>query len=92
MITIRDEVEHDIWWQVKAENSSFWFHNWIRQGAVYFLEEGTVRDEELEVKDFIINGEWDVQKLNLHFRGDGHVYHRVLSHTQIKSVLIRSGG
>jgi len=23
MVAIREEVEHDIWWQVKAENSSF---------------------------------------------------------------------
>lgn len=30
MITMREEIEHDIWWQVKAGNSNFWFDNWTK--------------------------------------------------------------
>ncbi|KAK6792592.1 hypothetical protein RDI58_011673 [Solanum bulbocastanum] len=39
MITIREEVEHNIWWQIKAGNSSFWFNNWTKQGALSYAEE-----------------------------------------------------
>ncbi|KAH0679660.1 hypothetical protein KY284_020745 [Solanum tuberosum] len=63
MIKIREEVEHDIWWQVKFGNSSFWFDNWTRQGALYFTEGEMAQDEELEVKEFIRNNEWDEDKL-----------------------------
>ncbi|XP_049396567.1 uncharacterized protein LOC125860610 [Solanum stenotomum] len=56
MIIVREEVEHDIWWQIKAGNSSFWFDNWTRQGALYYTERNLAQEEELEVKDFIING------------------------------------
>lgn len=38
MLSIREEVEHEIWWQLKAGNSSFWFDNWTKQGALYFTE------------------------------------------------------
>lgn len=34
MVSIREEVEHKIWLQLKASNSNFWFDNWIKQGAV----------------------------------------------------------
>jgi len=30
MISMREEVEHDIWWQLKVGNSSFLFDNWTR--------------------------------------------------------------
>ncbi|WMV21122.1 hypothetical protein MTR67_014507 [Solanum verrucosum] len=63
MIKIRKEVEHDIWWQIKAGNSSFWFDDWTRQGALYFTEGELAQDEELKVKDFIINDEWNEDKL-----------------------------
>ncbi|KAH0776287.1 hypothetical protein KY290_007698 [Solanum tuberosum] len=63
MITVREEVEHDIWWQLKAGNSSFWFDNWTRQGALYYTEGDLAQDVELEVKDFITNEMWDETKL-----------------------------
>ncbi|WMV08192.1 hypothetical protein MTR67_001577 [Solanum verrucosum] len=28
MVLIREEVEHEIWWQIKTRSSSFWFDNW----------------------------------------------------------------
>lgn len=33
MIKIREEIEHNIWWQIKSENESFWFDNWTKLGA-----------------------------------------------------------
>ncbi|KAG5608379.1 hypothetical protein H5410_019660, partial [Solanum commersonii] len=61
MIQIREEVEHNIWWQVKA---SFWFDNWTKQGALYYLEEQNHAEEEIEVKQFIQEGRWNKGKLN----------------------------
>lgn len=62
LTNIKDEMEHEIWWQLRSGPSSFWFDNWTKQGALYFIEERVVK-EELEVKDFISNGEWLINKL-----------------------------
>ncbi|KAH0761374.1 hypothetical protein KY290_017447 [Solanum tuberosum] len=47
MIQIREDVEHNIWWQTK-------------QGALYYVEE---EDEDIEVKEFITEGRWSSTKL-----------------------------
>ncbi|XP_060216562.1 uncharacterized protein LOC132644039 [Lycium barbarum] len=44
MVAVREEVEHQIWWQLKADNE---------------LD----IDEEIEVKEFISGGKWNLQKL-----------------------------
>lgn len=62
LTTIRDEVEHEIWWQLKSRSSSFWFDNWTKLGALYFIEEKVV-EEEVEVKEFICNEKWMIDKL-----------------------------
>ncbi|WMV13941.1 hypothetical protein MTR67_007326 [Solanum verrucosum] len=64
MIQIREEVEHNIWWQVKAGEASFWFDNWTKQGALYYLEEQNHGEEEIEVKQFIQERRWNKGKLN----------------------------
>ncbi|KAH0665329.1 hypothetical protein KY285_026535 [Solanum tuberosum] len=63
MVELREEVEHNIWWQLKSGEMSFWFDNWTKQGALYFLEDHTVGEEEIEVKKFITNEGWNIQKL-----------------------------
>ncbi|XP_070054341.1 uncharacterized protein [Nicotiana tomentosiformis] len=35
MLQMRDEVEHQMWWQLKSGNSYFWFDNWTGLGAHY---------------------------------------------------------
>uniref|UniRef100_A0A0V0GP60 Putative ovule protein n=1 Tax=Solanum chacoense TaxID=4108 RepID=A0A0V0GP60_SOLCH len=40
MIDIREEVEHDIWWQVKAGNSIFWLIIGINKGHYISLKMG----------------------------------------------------
>ncbi|KAH0713632.1 hypothetical protein KY289_009591 [Solanum tuberosum] len=62
MTAIREEVEHEIWWQVKAGTSSFWFDNWTKQGALYHIEENA-REEEVEVKDFSTTEGWNREKI-----------------------------
>lgn len=63
MVNIREEVEHDIWWQIKDGNSSFWFDNWTKQVAFYFTEGEQAQEEEVDVNDLVINGGWNEQKL-----------------------------
>lgn len=59
---IREEVEHDIWWQLKSRTTSFWFDNWSKIGALYFLEDQP-NEFEMEVKEFITDWEWDRERL-----------------------------
>lgn len=55
VIIIREEVEHDIWWQIKTENCSFWYDNCTQQRALYFIEDAGAEVTEVEVKKFITN-------------------------------------
>ncbi|KAG5605534.1 hypothetical protein H5410_027026 [Solanum commersonii] len=34
-----------------------------KQGALYFIEDRIVGEEEIEVKQFIVNGGWDIQRI-----------------------------
>lgn len=63
MLEVREEVDHYIWWQIKTGETSFWFDNWTKQGALYYIEDQNVEEEEVEVRKFIVNGEWDRNKL-----------------------------
>lgn len=65
MISVREEIEHEIWWQLKSGNVIFWFDNWTKLGALYFLEDDIRGEGEIEVKEFIRNEEWDRRKLLL---------------------------
>jgi len=65
-LEVREVVEHDIWWQLKAGNSSFWYDNWTKQGALLFTEGERAREEEIEVKEYIDNGSWKMEKLQEH--------------------------
>lgn len=50
MLEVREEIEHDIWWKIKAGNSSFWLDNWTRQWELYHVEGQNFSKEELEIK------------------------------------------
>ncbi|KAH0697743.1 hypothetical protein KY289_015225 [Solanum tuberosum] len=63
MTAIREEVEHNIWWQLKEGKSSFWFDNWTKQGALYYVEGDTAVNEELEVRSFSRHRTWDIEGL-----------------------------
>lgn len=47
---VREEVEYEIWWQLKAGNSSFWFDKWTRVGALYHVEGWEEREEEMKYR------------------------------------------
>ncbi|KAH0688860.1 hypothetical protein KY289_016218 [Solanum tuberosum] len=62
MIRVREDVEHEIWWQQKEGNASFWMDNRTKQGALYYIEPQGV-EEEVEAKELIQNGQWDIARL-----------------------------
>ncbi|KAH0700980.1 hypothetical protein KY284_015195 [Solanum tuberosum] len=66
MVMSREEVEHNIWWQTINGSSSFWYDNWTKLGALYYIEGDNAKEEEIEVKEFIHNGSWDKHKLLNH--------------------------
>lgn len=55
MLKIKEEIEPYIWWQLKGGNSSFWFDNWNRCGALYYLEKELAQEEKVDVRQFIID-------------------------------------
>lgn len=59
MTQIREEIEPFIWWQLKCGNSSFWFDNWTRCGAIYYLEGDLAQEEEIEVSYFYSFSSWN---------------------------------
>lgn len=66
LIEIKDEIEHLIWWQIKAGSCNFWHDNWTRQGALYFIEDGGHEESDLEVEDFMTEEGWNLEKLREH--------------------------
>lgn len=64
MVEVKEEVEHNIWWQIGSGEVSFWFDNWTKQGALYLTENQRGREEEIEVKRFITNERWDGEMLS----------------------------
>ncbi|KAG5575937.1 hypothetical protein H5410_056071 [Solanum commersonii] len=75
MVRVREDVEHEIWWQQKEGTTSFWMDNWTKQGALYYIEPQRV-DEEVEVKEMILNGQWNIARLR-----------QLLSHDMVDCIL-----
>lgn len=50
-------VEGQIW------NLYFLFDNWTKLGSLYFITDSAVENEDVEVKDFTINGQWNTSRL-----------------------------
>ncbi|XP_059289496.1 uncharacterized protein LOC132043021 [Lycium ferocissimum] len=59
LIIVRELVEHQIWWQVKKGDSSFWFDNWKNLGALYHVKDSL--EEEIEVQNFASTEGWNAQ-------------------------------
>ncbi|KAH0696182.1 hypothetical protein KY289_013664 [Solanum tuberosum] len=75
MLRVREDVEHEIWWQQKEGTASFWMDNWTKQGALYYIEPQGVY-EEMEVKEMILNGQWNIARLR-----------QLLSHDMVDCIL-----
>lgn len=42
-----EEVEHQVGWHIRAANSSFWYDNSTKQGALIFVDGEKVEEEEM---------------------------------------------
>ncbi|XP_070045157.1 uncharacterized protein LOC142163852 [Nicotiana tabacum] len=65
MLECRDEIEHKIVWKPRMGSSLFWFDNWTRLGALYFVTPPDFYCDESvhNVYDVIVYGSWDEKKL-----------------------------
>ncbi|XP_059288925.1 uncharacterized protein LOC132042393 [Lycium ferocissimum] len=63
MVNIRDAVEPQIFWYLRNGTSSFWYENWTRLGALYYIIPDAAREEEIEVRQFVENGQWNMKLL-----------------------------
>lgn len=63
MLEVREEVEHDILWQLKEGGVSFQYDNWTKQGALFYTKNQGAGEDEIEVKEVIRSGEWNEQKI-----------------------------
>lgn len=59
MIHVRELVEHNIWWQLKNGSYSFWFDNWTKRGALYYIEPQNYSEEEMDINYFVMGEVWD---------------------------------
>ncbi|XP_019241169.1 PREDICTED: uncharacterized protein LOC109221160 [Nicotiana attenuata] len=65
MLECRDLVEHQIYWKLKMGSSLFWFDNWTRLGALYFVTppEFLVDETIQNVNDVVVEGQWEEDKI-----------------------------
>ncbi|XP_060195017.1 uncharacterized protein LOC132624223 [Lycium barbarum] len=63
MVLVREQVEHNIWWQMKNGSSSFWFENWTKLGALYYVITESNFDAEVEVKEYVAGDRWNLERL-----------------------------
>ncbi|XP_070007763.1 uncharacterized protein [Nicotiana sylvestris] len=65
MLECRDIIEHQILWQLKMGSSLFWYENWTRLGALYFVTPSDfVGDEEVQnIYDVVIEGQWNEERI-----------------------------
>lgn len=62
-VQMREEIKHNIWWQIKSENTSFWFDNQTEIRALYYVQENNKGEQEIKVKEFINENRWNIEKL-----------------------------
>ncbi|XP_059285202.1 uncharacterized protein LOC132038567 [Lycium ferocissimum] len=63
LVIVTELVEHQIWWQVKKGDSSFWFDNSTNLGALYHVLPEDSLEEEIEVQNFASTEGWNAQVL-----------------------------
>lgn len=63
MLKIRDQAEPNIIWIIQSGSSNFWWDNWTGKGALAKLSPGRGKSAKISVKQFIVNGDWNIVKL-----------------------------
>ncbi|XP_009804964.1 uncharacterized protein [Nicotiana sylvestris] len=64
MLKTRQKVEFRIKWSIQNGSSSFWWDNWTGDGPLAHQVQGIRKSAKTQVKDFLTNGQWDINRLN----------------------------
>ncbi|XP_070046502.1 uncharacterized protein [Nicotiana tomentosiformis] len=60
---VRKIAEQHMVWHINEGNSIFWWDNWTCKGPLANLTPGTYKNPKILVREFIQNGEWNINKL-----------------------------
>ncbi|XP_060210891.1 uncharacterized protein LOC132637887 [Lycium barbarum] len=64
LMRIKDKAEPHMIWKIQKGDSSFWWDNWSGMGALAKILPRPGKSAKLNVNSFILNGEWNINKLN----------------------------
>ncbi|XP_019225001.1 PREDICTED: uncharacterized protein LOC109206620 [Nicotiana attenuata] len=69
MINAREEVEHEILWELKSGTKNIWHENWTGLGALYHVlpEEFPINEELQDVAELRLEGTWNEDLLEQNF-------------------------
>lgn len=70
MLQVREEVEHQIGWHIRATNYNFGYDNQTKQGALIYVDGDKAMEDEVKVKEFIRLGQWNIDILRLSLSKD----------------------
>nr|XP_009625433.1 uncharacterized protein LOC104116314 [Nicotiana tomentosiformis] len=72
MIQMREELEHQVWWQLKNGRIYFWYDNWTGHGAQYHTSgpDHWCDDSIKHVDEVMENGTWNEVLLRELFLGE----------------------
>lgn len=65
MLLLRDKVEERMVWKINIGESNFWWDNWLEKGALAKSIPYNCRSSKSLVKDYIINGIWNIDRHRL---------------------------
>nr|XP_016512912.1 PREDICTED: uncharacterized protein LOC107829953 [Nicotiana tabacum] len=69
MLNTREEVEHEIVWELKSETTNIWHENWTGLGALYHVlpEDFPINEDLQDVAELRQGEAWDIQLLDQTF-------------------------
>ncbi|XP_075097951.1 uncharacterized protein LOC142175265 [Nicotiana tabacum] len=84
MLEAREEVEHEILWELNSGNTSVWHENWTGIGPLYHVlpQEFNINEKLQEVEELRNGDTWDELTLDQNFPADisDHIRHNVPFH------------
>ncbi|XP_070034564.1 uncharacterized protein [Nicotiana tomentosiformis] len=84
MLEAREEVEHEILWELNSGNTSVWHENWTGIGPLYHVlpQEFNINEKLQEVEELRNGDTWDELTLDQNFPADisDHIRHNVSFH------------
>ncbi|XP_059295549.1 uncharacterized protein LOC132048883 [Lycium ferocissimum] len=72
MLVATEEIENEIWWEIKAGTTNIWHENWTKLGALYHVvpDSFLVNENLTDVSELIEDGKWNDSLLQLSFSNE----------------------